>query len=143
MTVEVRAVRQDELAAAARLWVAAGLLSTFDEALGESAAYQAADPDLVLVATHQGDVIGAGIGSFDGYIGRLRRIAVAPQWRGRGLGRRMASELERRLRARGARKARLHVYEGAEDARRFWEHLGYAHIPALYLGKPFSEGPRA
>ncbi|MGH3343574.1 MAG: GNAT family N-acetyltransferase [Carbonactinosporaceae bacterium] len=141
MTVEVRAVGQGELPAAARLWVAAGLLRTVDEAMTEAAAYHAADPELVLVAAHQSEVVGAGIGSFDGYIGRLRRVAVVPPWRGRGLGRRMAGELERRLVARGARKARLHVYEDADDARTFWEHLGYAHIPARYLGKPFTEGP--
>jgi ribosomal protein S18 acetylase RimI-like enzyme len=125
----------DEIVAAAGLLSACGLLSEAG-AQEELEAYLLADPELVVVARHGTDVVGVGIGSFDGYRGTLRRVAVAPTHRRKGLGSSIAGNLEERLARRGARALRLHVRADAEGARLFWEARGYTAIPAAYLGKP-------
>lgn len=128
-----RTVERRQLANAAALFVDAGLVESLDDALEELIAYHGADPRLIVVVEEKGSTIGVGIGSFDGYRGMLRRLAVIEGRRSRGLGSRLAAELESRLLQRGARLLRVHVDNA--DARRFWERLGYSQIEVSYLGK--------
>jgi GNAT superfamily N-acetyltransferase len=134
----VRTLERSQLASAAALLVAAGLVESQDDALEELIAYHAADPRLVVVVEENASTIGVGIGSFDGYRGMLRRVAVTEEWRTLGLGSWLAAELERRLLQRGARLLRVHVHDA--ETRRFWERQGYSPIELSYLGKdPFRE----
>jgi GNAT superfamily N-acetyltransferase len=130
----VSGLEVDEIRAAAALLSTCGLLPE-REAQEELTAYRLADAALVVVARLGQDVVGVGIGSFDGYRGTLRRVGVAPSHRRQGLGTTIAHALEERLARRGARQLRIHVHEDAEESRRFWEARGYAAIPATYLGK--------
>lgn len=70
-----------QLANAAALLVAAGLVESQDDALEELAAYHAADPRLIVVVEENASTIGVGIGPFDGYRGMLRRLGVTEAWR--------------------------------------------------------------
>jgi GNAT superfamily N-acetyltransferase len=133
-----RTVEPRQLANAAALLVAAGLIESLDDALVELIAYRAADPRLIVVVEENASTIGVGIGSFDGYRGMLRRVAVTEEWRRLGLGSWLAEELERRLLQRGAMLLRVHVH--GVEARRFWERQGYSPIDVSYLGKdPYRE----
>jgi GNAT superfamily N-acetyltransferase len=115
------------------LLVTSGLVESRDDALVELIAYRAADPRLIVVIQEDASTIGVGIGSFDGYRGTLRRVAVAERWRNLGVGTWLATELERRLLRRGARLLRVHVDNAG--ARAFWERQGYSPIAVSYLGK--------
>ena len=128
-----RAVDRRQLGNAAALLVTAGLVERLDDATAELIAYRAADPRLIVVVEERTSTIGVGVGSFDGYRGTLRRVAVAERWRSLGVGTWLAAELERRLSRRGARLLRVHA--GDPDARRFWERQGYSPIEVTYLGK--------
>ena len=128
-----RTVERRQLANAAALLVAAGLVESLDDALVELIAYHAADPRLIVVVEENGSTVGVGIGSFDGYRGMLRRVAVTEGWRSLGLGSWLAAELERRLLQRGAKLLRVHV--DTAGARRFWERQCYSPIEVSYLGK--------
>ena len=142
MAVSVlRTVKRRQLADAAALLVAAGLVEDQDDALVELTAYHAADPRMIVVVEENGSVIGVGVGSFDGYRGMLRRVAVTERWCSLGLGSSLVAELERRLLQRGARLLRIH--DSDADARTFWERQGYSPIEVSYLGKdPYPEGER-
>jgi GNAT superfamily N-acetyltransferase len=63
----------------------------------------ARDPDLILVAEDKGRLIGAVMGGFDGRRGMVYHLAVAAGERGKGIGRALMAELERRLQAKIAK----------------------------------------
>src|SRR5919108_1309947 len=54
----------------------------------------ARDPDLFLVAEADGAIIGSVIGGYDGRRGLVYHLAVAPDFRGIGIGSRLMEEVE-------------------------------------------------
>ena len=67
--------------------------------------------------------------------GELLRIAVLPEARGRGLGRRLLSAVLERLAARGATVCHLEVSAGNPEARRLYRSAGFHAVgrrPAYY-----------
>ena len=61
----------------------------------------------------------------DGAEATLARIAVVPEARGRGLGRRIVEELERLAAEQGARRFELRPHDYLEP---FYRRLGYARV---------------
>lgn len=68
----------------------------------------------------------------------LHDFAVLPSYRGRGIGKAMLAELERRARARGCAKITLEVHNTNEGAKRLYAAEGFGPLdsPTLFLGKP-------
>ncbi len=94
-------------------------------------------PELFLVAEAKDHgVVGyaSGVIDMDG-AGHVMSIAVAKDWRRRGVGRRLLSSLEDEMRKLGAKKARLEVSEKNVTAISFYKELGYKEkkrIPSYY-----------
>jgi ribosomal protein S18 acetylase RimI-like enzyme len=93
----------------------------------------ARDPDLFLVAESNGRIIGSVIGGFDGRRGLIYHLAVAAPFRGKGIGSRLMSEVEARLRAKGCLKCYLLVTDDNSEVedyyqRRGWQHMDYIHL---------------
>lgn len=86
------------------------------------------DPDLFLVAEHNGRIIGTVIGGFDGRRGMIYHLAVAREHRGTGVGSRLMAEVESRLRAKGCLKCYLLVMAENVDAGRFYERIGWREM---------------
>jgi ribosomal protein S18 acetylase RimI-like enzyme len=95
------------------------------------------DPDLFLVAEADGRLIGSVIGGFDGRRGMIYHLAVAVEYRQRGIGAALMDEVERRLKAKGCVKSYLLVVEGNEDAARFYEKRGWQAMNVTIMGKEF------
>ena len=88
-------------------------------------AYVARNSGLSFVA-REGDVLaGAVLAGTDGRRGYLQHLAVAPTYRGRGIGRTLAERVIEALSAAGIAKCHLMVREENEAAKAFWEHLGW------------------
>lgn len=85
--------------------------------------FVAASPGLFLVADAGGDVVGTVLGGWDHWRGHVYRLAVHPAHRRRGVARALATEIERRLHARGARS--IHALAISDLGERFWTALGY------------------
>jgi len=83
--------------------------------------------DLYCVAVDEGRVAAYGMlrGWDEGYATPSLGIAVAPAFRGQGLGRPFMHYLHAAARLRGAPRVRLKVYPGNTAARRLYESLGY------------------
>ncbi|WP_018156821.1 GNAT family N-acetyltransferase [Demetria terragena] len=60
------------------------------------------DPDSLVVAELDGAIVGTVIAGWDGWRAHLYRLAVDPDSRGRGIGRRLVGVAEERLRSLGA-----------------------------------------
>lgn len=74
--------------------------------------------------------------------GVLWQLAVHPLLQGLGIGTAMVAALERRLRARGCRQARLSVEHDNPDAARLYRRLGYTEHGSAVESWPVAEGRR-
>jgi ribosomal protein S18 acetylase RimI-like enzyme len=85
----------------------------------------AADADAVIVAVDGGRLVGTVIAGWDHWRGNIYRLAVVPDYRGRGLGRRLVDEAVRRLRTTGAVRLSAIVVDDDERATAFWTKVGW------------------
>jgi DNA-binding MarR family transcriptional regulator/N-acetylglutamate synthase-like GNAT family acetyltransferase len=93
---------------------------------------------LLLVATLQGNPVGCGAVLFhSGQWAHIRRMWVAPEVRGLGLGRRLLSRLEAQAAAGGARTVRLETNRSLREAISLYQATGYREVPS------FSDEPYA
>ncbi len=93
------------------------------------------DPDLFLVATDGGKIVGTVIGGYDGRRGLVYHLAVEHAYRGRGFGKLLMREIERRLRAKGCLKCYLLVAEGGKAVIEFYRQIGWEVMPVTLMGK--------
>lgn len=83
------------------------------------------DPEALLLADAEGEVVGSLIAGWDGWRGTFYRLAVDPAHRRRGLATRMVGAGEERLRALGAKRLNAIVESEEADAMAFWASAGY------------------
>ena len=91
------------------------------------------DPDLFLVAEKNHKIVGTVIAGFDGRRGMIYHLAVAASLRGQGVGSRLMSEVEARLRAKGCLKCYLIVLRDNEAAVNFYKGLGWGLMEQVLL----------
>jgi DNA-binding MarR family transcriptional regulator/predicted GNAT family N-acyltransferase len=93
---------------------------------------------LLLVARLDGQPVGAGAVKFHGTEpAEIKRMWVAGQARGLGLGRRILTDLERRAYDHGASTARLETNRALTQAIALYRSTGYVEVP------PFNDEPYA
>lgn len=92
-------------------------------------------PDLMLVALHGANVVGSVMAGYEGHWGWISRIAVSVSHRGRGIGRDLLVEAERRLAALGCVKVNLQVVESNAETVGFYERSGYGIEPRISMSK--------
>ncbi|HEX6115790.1 MAG TPA: GNAT family N-acetyltransferase [Solirubrobacterales bacterium] len=68
----------------------------------------------------------------------IKRMWIAPQARGLGLGRRLLEHLEERAKAGGALVARLETSADLTEALRLYRSAGWAEVPA-FNDEPFAD----
>jgi len=83
------------------------------------------DPDGLLLADADGEIVGSLIVGWDGWRGTFYRLAVDPAHRRRGLATEMVQAGEERLRALGAKRLNAIVESEEDDAMAFWAAAGY------------------
>ncbi len=86
------------------------------------------DPDLFLVAESDGAIVGSVMGGFDGRRGMIYHLAVAPEYRRRGLGQALMDEAEQRLRQKGCIRCYLMVTKNNPEAAPFYEKRGWERM---------------
>jgi ribosomal protein S18 acetylase RimI-like enzyme len=106
----------------------------FDPGLSISATDDEMSPPagLFLIAMLHGEPAGCGALKFHpGAPAEIKRMWVAPEARGLGLGRRLLAELEARAAARGARALRLETNRVLNEAIGLYRSAGYREVAAF------------
>jgi GNAT superfamily N-acetyltransferase len=93
---------------------------------------------LFLIARLRGEPVGCGgLILHDAAPAEIKRMWVAPEVRGLGLGRRLLSELERLARESGAPATRLDTNRNLTEAISMYRSSGYEEIPD-FNGEPYA-----
>jgi DNA-binding MarR family transcriptional regulator len=92
----------------------------------------------LLVARLHGEAIGCGaLRTFKPGIGEIKRMWIAPDARGLGLGNRLLAELEREARRRRMRAVRLDTNQSLREALQLYRASGYREI-ARFNDNPYA-----
>jgi ribosomal protein S18 acetylase RimI-like enzyme len=125
---------QDYLAAR-RLWEVAGpgIHVRASDELAEIQMKLQRDPDLFLVAEADSQLIGTVLGGFDGRRGMIYHLAVDQAYRRTGIGARLMSEVEKRLRSKGCLRCYLLVTTDNQDAIAFYQRRGWEPMDSVFV----------
>ena len=91
------------------------------------------NPGLSLVGEIDGRLAGSLLLSQDGRRGFLHHLAVAVEFRGRGLGRCLVESGLERFREVGLKRCNLLVFANNDEGRNFWKHLGFRERTELLM----------
>jgi ribosomal protein S18 acetylase RimI-like enzyme len=135
----IREARADEVDEILALWKAAGSGPSVTDTSDHLRMLTAEMPDLFLVAESDGRLVGSVIGGWDHWRGHIYRLAVHPDYRRQGLARWLTSEIEARLRARGAVRIYALAATKQEMGVKFWESIPYEKSNDLPYVRTFEE----
>lgn len=121
--------------AAISLWGEGGLTRPWNEPVRDFDRALLGPASSVLGAFEAGELAATVMVGHDGHRGWVYYLAVKPEHRRRGLGRRMMHEAESWLRARGAVKLNLMVRNGNAEALGFYQQLGYEAAEVTTLAR--------
>jgi ribosomal protein S18 acetylase RimI-like enzyme len=125
-TYGIRECGHEDCPAVLDLWRQAQAIPSRTDTLEELQRLVDENTGLFLVAEEAG-LIGTIIGGWDGWRANMYRLAVLPEFRRRGVAGSLVAEVERRLRAKGARRVTALVVKSEEEALAFWQAAGYEH----------------
>lgn len=116
------------------LWETCGLVVAHNDPNRDIARKLRVNPEWFLLAVTGEGVVGSCMVGYDGHRGWINYLAVAPEFRRRGLATHLMREAERLLRAAGCPKINLQVRMGNRDVIAFYQSLGYLVDNVASLG---------
>jgi ribosomal protein S18 acetylase RimI-like enzyme len=131
--MKIREFKIDDYFPVRSLWQTAGLILRPGDKLEDVKLKLQRDPDLFLVAEHEGEIVGNVIGGWDGRRGWIYHLAVKPEHQRKGIGVGLVREVEKRLVAKGAKKVNAQVYKSNERSSAFFRALGYKEQADLIM----------
>jgi ribosomal protein S18 acetylase RimI-like enzyme len=124
----IREAQSDDAEAVIALWQGCELTRPWNDPKADFARALAFDGSTIFLAERDGHLVGTAMTGFDGHRGWVYYLAVAPEWRLRGIARQLLDACRHWLAQRGCPKVELMVREGNPDAL-VYEHLGWQAQP--------------
>ena len=118
-----------------QLWQACGLVVPQNNPNADIERKLLVDPELFLVACIQELLVGTAMAGYEGHRGWLNYVAVAPDFRNRGIGQKLVRAAEQLLLDRGCPKVNLQIRSQNASVRAFYESLGYSVDACISLGR--------
>jgi|ERR1700737_4514685 ribosomal protein S18 acetylase RimI-like enzyme len=127
--IEIREFAIDDYEAAVELWkrVEGVEIAEGDDREGV-AQFLAQNAGLSRVATDGSTIVGVAFCGQDGRRGYIYHLAVDPNYRGRGLGKRLVDECLAGLRRLGLKRANIMVATDNPRGREFWSKCGWEEL---------------
>jgi putative acetyltransferase len=124
--VRLRAFLLRDFGAVHELWTGmAGIGLNESDTRAAIAVFLRRNRGLSLVAEAGGRLVGAVLCGHDGRRGYLHHLAVLPEWRRRGIGRRMVAACLGSLAAAGIPKCNIFLFADNEKGAVFWKRGGW------------------
>ncbi len=93
------------------------------------------NPEFFLVGVQQDRIVATCMAGYEGHRGWINYLAVAPDMRRRGIGRKIMAAAEQALRKAGCPKINLQVRAGNSQVITFYRRIGFKHDEVVSLGK--------
>ena len=90
--------------------------------------------DLIFVVEQEGGIVGACIAGYDGHRGWLYAVAVEPEYRRRGIGKRLVQTAMDSLKEMGCIKVNIQIRSTNTEVAAFYRSLGYSVEDRLSMG---------
>jgi ribosomal protein S18 acetylase RimI-like enzyme len=116
-------------------------LAPHNEPMAELQRKLGVERELLFVAVVDSRVVGTVMGGYDGHRGWVYLLAVAPEHRGKGIGRALMRRLETEFDQRGCPKVNLQVRGDNPDVVAFYETIGYKVEDRISMGKRLYKEP--
>lgn len=104
--------------------------------------YLERNPGTSFIARADGAVVRAVLAGHDGRRGYVHHLAVHPDYRRQGVGRRLVDKCVEVLRHAGIRKCHTFIFNGNSDGIAFWKSAGWTHRQEISVISK-STGPSA
>lgn len=133
--MHIRPYRSADEESVIDLWARCDLVRPQNDPRKDIARKLAIQPEMFLLAVVDGKVVGSVMCGYEGHRGWINYLAVDPQVRLRGIGRKLMLEAERLLRAAGCPKINLQVRSTNKAVRAFYAAIGFAVDDVISMGK--------
>jgi len=133
----IRPVEQDEREATVALWQACGLTRPWNDPRADFDRAHGGPSSTVLGAFADGVLVGSAMVGHDGHRGWVYYLAVAPEQRGRQLGRALMDACEAWLVARDIPKIDVMIRNENAATRGFYAALGYTLDDVVVMSRRF------
>lgn len=96
-------------------------------------AYLDRNPGMSMVAKDGDTIAATALCGHDGRRGYIHHLAVAPSYRGRGLGKDIVERCKDVLRKEGIQKCHIFIYSNNEEGKEFWRSVNWKERDDLCL----------
>jgi ribosomal protein S18 acetylase RimI-like enzyme len=133
--MKIRSFKLKDENSVVQLWHDCGLVVPWNDPRRDIQRKLKTQPEMFLVASSNGQIIATVMAGYDGHRGWIYYLAVHPEYRRNGLGKRMLAEAESRLRAAGCPKINLQVRSTNTKVIAFYKRCGFKEDPVMSLSK--------
>ena len=140
MTIRIMTI--DDYEKVYTLWMSCvGMgLNNLDDSKAGIEKFLRRNPDTCFVAETDNDIVGVIIAGNDGRRGFIYHTAVHPEYRNRGIGRKLVDAATQALSRNGINKVALAVFDRNEIGNAFWQKMGFTSREDLvYRNKALAE----
>jgi ribosomal protein S18 acetylase RimI-like enzyme len=134
MNIEITEFSMSDYEEATALWSSIPDVGLHDaDSIPTMESFLKRNPGLSFVARHDKSLIGAVLCGHDGRRGYLHHLAVHPEYRLRGIGKRLSNACLSALDRQGISRCNIFIYFHNEDGKRFWKKVGWATYDGLEI----------
>ncbi|MGW1725987.1 GNAT family N-acetyltransferase [Streptomyces sp. NPDC002306] len=123
--LRIRAAAPDDVDAVLGFWATAAEGTSISDDRDGVERLVTRDPEALILAEQNGELVGTVIAGFDGWRCHLYRLAVHPRRRRQGIGAALLAAADERFARLGGRRADAMVLTGNETAHHAWRAAGY------------------
>ena len=133
--MKVRLYTKSDKKAVIALWHSCGLVNPKNDPAKDIQRKLKAKSGWILVGDDKGRIIATVMVGYEGHRGWLNYLAVSPERQKEGLGRKIVSHAEAKLKKMGCPKINLQVRKGNGAVLDFYQKIGYRKDEVVSLGK--------
>jgi ribosomal protein S18 acetylase RimI-like enzyme len=100
------------------------------------------NPELFLIGTIENRLIATAMGGYEGHRGWINYLAVSPEIRKQGIGRRMVKEVEAELYRLGCPKINIQIRSSNREVIEFYKKMGFSVDDVVSMGKRLIDDPK-
>jgi ribosomal protein S18 acetylase RimI-like enzyme len=141
--MEIRCFRPEDKPAVIALWQQCDLVRPWNDPHRDICRKLKVNPEWFLVGLVDGQVVATIMAGYEGHRGWLNYLAVAAEFRRRGMAREIVAEAEGLLRKAGCPKINLQIRTSNQAVIEFYRRLGYSVDDVVNMGKRLEHDDRS